>query len=149
MPIQFVVEIPGAAAVVSPPAEHPARLEPPRIDRGMVLRLEGELRRAIRSRAHPILSETRALKKAFQFFDDDASGEISFDEFLSAMERFGLCTDMRGRRGGAGGVPSHVARALFDRFDVDRSGVRNQSSKPASLQTCFTLLVRPCARSSQ
>ena len=100
------------------------------MDRGLAFRLEGALRAAIHARTDPILSEMRVLKKAFQAFDADSSGEITFDEFVAALERFGLCTDVHGRKG-PGGTPSHVARAVFDYFDADGSGVRTHHSKRA------------------
>ena len=100
------------------------------MDRGLAFRLEGALRAAIHARADPILSEMRVLKKAFQAFDADSSGEITFDEFVSALERFGLCTDVHGRKG-PGGTPIHVARAVFDYFDADGSGVRTHHSERA------------------
>ena len=95
------------------------------MDRGLAFRLEGALRAAIHARTDPILSEMRVLKKAFQAFDADSSGEITFDEFVAALERFGLCTDVHGRKG-PGGTPIHVARAVFDYFDADGSGVRGR-----------------------
>ena len=67
------------------------------MDRGLAFRLEGALRAAIHARTDPILSEMRVLKKAFQAFDADSSGEITFDEFVAALERFGLCTDAKAR----------------------------------------------------
>lgn len=100
------------------------------MDRGLAFRLEGALRAAIHARTDPILSEMRVLKKAFQAFDADSSGEITFDEFVAALERFGLCTDVHGRKG-PGGTPIHVARAVFDYFDADGSGVRTHHPERA------------------
>ena len=59
-----------------------------------------------------------------------AACRVEFDEFVAALERFGLCTDVHGRKG-PGGTPIHVARAVFDYFDADGSGVRTHHSERA------------------
>jgi Ca2+-binding EF-hand superfamily protein len=53
--------------------------------------LEALLRRSITSRS-TASSETKALEKVFKEFDKDNSRTIGFEEFIVAMERFGLCT---------------------------------------------------------
>jgi hypothetical protein len=47
-------------------------------------------------------------------------GEISFQEFSMAMERFGLTVQPPGSRGG-GGVNPIDLRGLFDRYNRDQS----------------------------
>ena len=49
------------------------------------------------------------------------SGNVDRVEFLKAMERFGLHVRGKGRPG-VGGLAEDVVLALFDRYDVERSG---------------------------
>ena len=62
----------------------------------------------------------KTLKASFKQFDTDGSGEVSFKEFVLAMERFGLQCQKPGARG-KGGVPPQVMRGLFDRYNADLS----------------------------
>ena len=62
----------------------------------------------------------KTLKASFKQFDTDGSGEVSFNEFVMAMERFGLQCQKPGQRG-KGGVPPEVMRGLFDRYNKDLS----------------------------
>lgn len=66
------------------------------------------------------VNEERTLKAAFKQFDTDGSGEVSYKEFVLAMERFGLQCQKPGARG-KGGVPPEVMRGLFDRYNADQS----------------------------
>ena len=66
------------------------------------------------------VNEEKTLKSAFKKFDTDGSGEVSFGEFLRAMEGFGLQCPKPGARG-KGGVPPEVMRGLFDRYNKDLS----------------------------
>merc|ERR1719230_1622964 len=51
-----------------------------------------------------------ALRKAFKYFDSDASGDIDPDEFYAAMHAFGL------------EFTEDQVLALFGYYDVDRDG---------------------------
>jgi len=66
------------------------------------------------------VSEEKTLQKAFKQFDTDGSGEVSFNEFGLAMERFGLSVQKPGARS-KGGIPPEVLRGLFDRYNKDMS----------------------------
>ena len=68
------------------------------------------------------MSESRALKRAFSSFDTDSNDKVDFNEFIRAMEHFGLHTSEYGLKGGAGGLGRNVAQALFDRFDTAGDG---------------------------
>ena len=127
MPLsKFVVDLPtdpaAAAGTEAPLDDEDASPIVAAADRGVVERLESELRAGIAARASNEMSESRALKRAFLAFDSDASGAIDFREFTRALERFGLHTQDSGRNG-AGGLSNSVAKALFDRFDKDGSGL--------------------------
>ena len=82
--------------------------------------LEALLRRSITSRS-TASSETKALEKVFKEFDKDNSKTIGFEEFIVAMERFGLCTAADSRTD-VSGVTLEAVRALFDRYDIDGEG---------------------------
>merc|ERR1711934_1259200 len=51
-----------------------------------------------------------ALRKAFKFFDTDASGDIDPDEFFAAMHAFGL------------EFTEDQVLALYGYYDIDRDG---------------------------
>ena len=51
-----------------------------------------------------------ALRKAFKYFDSDASGDIDPDEFYAAMHAFGL------------EFTEDQVMALFGYYDIDRDG---------------------------
>jgi len=95
-----------------------APLKPP-IEKAKVDYLEELLKKAVTSRSSGS-SETKALEKAFAQFDKDNSKEIKFDEFLKAMERFGLATSHSAND--VSGVTVDTIRALFDRYDADGAG---------------------------
>merc|ERR1711988_8038 len=72
-----------------------------------VKRLELSIRMKIEQRTAGGLM---ALRKAFKFFDTDASGDIDPDEFFAAMHAFGL------------EFTEDQVLALFGYYDVDRDG---------------------------
>jgi len=60
-------------------------------------------------------------ERAFKEMDRDGSGNVSMDEFIAALEKFGLI--MVGAKDKCpGGWPRDVVTALFTRFDADGSG---------------------------
>jgi hypothetical protein len=124
MPVHYVVSGHDASPEHQP--VNPAALPQPSgasvIARGAVEQLERELRAGIEARTRPGFGANRALKAAFKAMDADGSDAIDFDEFCSSLERFGLHIKDRGLKGGAGGMNTSIARALFDRFDSDGSG---------------------------
>ena len=72
--------------------------------------LESKLKANIYRKAPNGGSEEKTLRAAFKVFDLDGSGEISFDEFERALERFG-----------AAGVATDVLQALFNKYNTDGS----------------------------
>ena len=52
--------------------------------------------------------------------DKDKSGSVSLEEFINAMEGFGM--QVQGVRPGAGGLPLATVKALFNSYDADHSG---------------------------
>merc|ERR1712196_434058 len=72
-----------------------------------VKRLELAIRTKIEQRT---AGGPMALRKAFKYFDSDASGDIDPDEFFSAMHAFGL------------EFTEDQVLALFGYYDVDRDG---------------------------
>jgi len=66
-------------------------------------------------------AQERLLIDAFKQFDANGNGVVDKQEFLRAMERFGLPVRGKGRAG-IGGLPEAVVFALFDRYDSDASG---------------------------
>jgi len=85
-----------------------------------VTRLEGLLRKYMYSKTVNDQNTKRVVENAFKSFDTNGSGNVDFDEFVAALERFGLHTT--GRRPGVGGLPIEVVRTLFDKYDSDSSG---------------------------
>lgn len=85
----WVVDLPSRSAPTI--ASHaPVATSNAPIDRGVLERLERELREAITARAHNNMSESRALRLAFAAFDADKSGVIEFPEFVSCARRIGM-----------------------------------------------------------
>ena len=66
------------------------------------------------------MNTKRAVERSFGDFDTDSSKSVSINEFIAALERYGM--HVAGRRPGAGGLPMAVVQALFDKYDVDSSG---------------------------
>ena len=84
--------------------------------------LESILKKGIYAKAKKGVTEERTLKEAFKAFDAKGSGGVSYQEFVSALERFGLQVTSElipGRS--SGGVRGDVMRALFDRYNTDGS----------------------------
>lgn len=90
-------------------------LKPP-VPKAKIDYLEECLKKAVSSRSSGS-SETRALEQVFKQFDTDGSKTVSFDEFLRAMERFGLALS-----GDVSGVTVETVHALFERYDTDGAG---------------------------
>lgn len=83
-------------------------------------RLEGLLRQYMYAKVPNDQNTKRIVERAFSDFDRDNSKSISIDEFIKALERFGM--HVQGRRPGVGGLPLGVVQALFDKYDADGSG---------------------------
>lgn len=66
------------------------------------------------------MNTKRAVERSFGDFDTDQSKSVTINEFIAALERYGM--HVSGRRPGAGGLPMGVVQALFDKYDVDSSG---------------------------
>ena len=97
------------------------RLIAPQIDL-----LEREIRKSIYAKSTQA-NPQRVLEKTFGVLDKDGSGEVSIDEFVGAMERFGL--HVQGLRPGLGGLSMKVVQALFDQYDSDGSVIRARYSR--------------------
>merc|ERR1712070_708356 len=63
----------------------------------------------------------RVLRQTIAVLDKNKSGTVDFDEFVSALEGFGM--QVQGRRPGVGGLPMQTVRALFTKYDADQSGL--------------------------
>ena len=87
--------------------------------------LEREIRKSIYAKSTQA-NPQRVLEKTFGVLDKDGSGEVSIDEFVGAMERFGL--HVQGLRPGLGGLSMKVVQALFDQYDSDGSVIRARYS---------------------
>lgn len=85
-----------------------------------VTRLEGLLRQYLYAKVTNDSNTKRHVMLAFQDFDTDGSGQVEFEEFVKALERFGF--HVAGRRPGVGGLPVDVVQSLFDKYDRDSSG---------------------------
>jgi len=77
---------------------------------GRLQQIQTTLYEKVRQKTRSHEDEGRTLSRAFQMFDRDGSGHISFNEFQRALEKFG-CT-----------FQSHELQALFNKFDADKSG---------------------------
>lgn len=82
-------------------------------------RLRLMLMDALFARSKPGFSEERTLRAAFTAIDADASGEVSFQEFVNALSRFGL--QLQDAPGGRiqGGVRREAMWGLFQRWNKD------------------------------
>ena len=109
-----------AAAIAPPPPPAPPAMDPKVLKR-KVAALEKALKASVYSKTSSSSSnQRRVVESAFKSFDSDADGGVDFDEFCTALERFGLFID--GRRKGKGGLEEAVAKALFVTYDSDGSG---------------------------
>jgi len=86
-----------------------------------VERLEKALISAMYSKVTTDTQLKRQVEAQFAAFDIDKSGSVSIDEFVQALEKFGMHV-ANGRRAGVGGIPMDLVQALFDKYDVDSSG---------------------------
>ena len=94
----------------------------PFVSRHEVDRLEKMLYEATyRRKSGSHHAQQRLINETFKIFDTDGSGNVDRVGFLNAMERFGLHVRGKGRPG-VGGLAEDVVLALFDRYDVERSG---------------------------
>lgn len=89
----------------------------PRAD---VDRLEKQLRKSIYEKTPPNTNTRRTAELAFKALDSDGSGGVSLEEFIKALERFGM--HVAGMRQGVGGLPKDTVQALFNKYDADGSG---------------------------
>jgi Ca2+-binding EF-hand superfamily protein len=104
----------------------------------------------------PNTNTKRTAELAFKALDTDGSGGVNLDEFIKALERFGMhvcapafsrCHEphyavavmlvvpraqVAGIRQGLGGLPRDTVQALFNKYDADGSGVPLFVSSTAS-----------------
>ena len=85
-----------------------------------VERLEKLLRQYMYAKVPNDMNTKRAVERSFSDFDTDNSKNVSINEFIAALERYGM--HVAGRRPGAGGLPMNVVQSLFDKYDIDGSG---------------------------
>ena len=76
----------------------------------------------------PNTNQRRTAELAFKSLDSDGSGGVSVDEFIKALERFGM--HVQGMRPGVGGLPKDTVQALFNKYDTDGSGTCLPSDFP-------------------
>lgn len=82
--------------------------------------LEKQLRKSIYEKTPPNTNTRRTAELAFKALDTDGSGGVTLDEFIKALERFGM--HVAGMRQGLGGLPRDTVQALFNKYDSDGSG---------------------------
>lgn len=82
--------------------------------------LEKKLKESIYAKTPPNTNSKRTAELAFKALDTNGSGDVDIDEFIKALERFGM--HVSGVRQGVGGLPRDVVQALFDKYDADGSG---------------------------
>jgi Ca2+-binding EF-hand superfamily protein len=82
--------------------------------------LEKKLKEAIYQKTPPNTNMRRTTELAFKALDTDGSGDVDLNEFIRALERFGM--HVSGQRAGVGGLPMESVKALFERYDKDGSG---------------------------
>jgi len=85
-----------------------------------VQRLEKALIQAMYSKVTTDTQLKRQVEAQFANIDIDKSGTVSIDEFVTALEKFGM--HVAGKRPGVGGISMDIVQALFDKYDVDSSG---------------------------
>jgi len=83
-------------------------------------RLEQKLKASIYEKSTSV-NERNTAEQAFKNMDLDGSGNVSLEEFIAALERFGLQV-VGAKDKCPGGWPREVVAALFSRFDADGSG---------------------------
>jgi hypothetical protein len=82
--------------------------------------LEKQLRKSIYTKTPPNTNTRRTAELAFKSLDNDGSGGVTLEEFIKALERFGM--HVAGVRPGVGGLPKATVAALFAKYDADGSG---------------------------
>lgn len=110
---------------------------PPAIPRGALVRLEAGLRESIFSRSSSQQNEHSVLRSAFLSIDLNRSGSIDFDEFVAALERFGLHT--AGYRKGIGGVDMATAKALCVTGRTEPTRLLRPAVAPSVATSCVLL----------
>lgn len=68
----------------------------------------------------PNSNTRRTAELAFKALDTDGSGGVTINEFIKALERFGM--HVQGMRQGLGGLPKDTVQSLFNKYDADGSG---------------------------
>lgn len=82
--------------------------------------LEQKLKKSIYEKTPPNTNTKRTAELAFKALDKDGSGGVNINEFINALERFGM--HVAGMRPGVGGLSKEVVQALFNKYDSDGSG---------------------------
>lgn len=82
--------------------------------------LEKKLKKSIYEKTPPNTNSKRTAELAFKALDTNGSGGVDIDEFIKALERFGM--HVTGVRKGVGGLPKETVQALFNKYDADGSG---------------------------
>jgi len=93
--------------------------------------LEKQLKKSIYEKTPPNTNTTRTAELAFKALDTDSSGGVNLDEFIKALERFGM--HVSGMRPGVGGLPKETVQALFNKYDTDGSGAISYKEFTVSL----------------
>ena len=75
--------------------------------------LEKQLRKSIYEKTPPNTNSKRTAELAFKSLDTNNSGGVDIDEFIKALERFGM--HVTGMRKGVGGLPKETVQALFNK----------------------------------
>ena len=82
--------------------------------------LEKQLKKSVYEKTPPNTNSKRTAELAFKSLDANNSGGVDLDEFIKALERFGM--HVVGMRKGVGGLPKETVQALFNKYDSDGSG---------------------------
>ena len=82
--------------------------------------LEKQLKKSVYEKTPPNTNSRRTAELAFKALDTNNSGGVDLDEFIKALERFGM--HVVGMRKGVGGLPKDTVQALFNKYDADGSG---------------------------
>lgn len=84
--------------------------------------LEAAIKKSIyQKQPTPEYDPRRKMAQTFRSMDTDGSGGVSLEEFIGALERFGLHVEGKGVQG-CGGIKLSVVQALFSKYDEDGSG---------------------------
>merc|ERR1719181_2368973 len=99
--------------------------------------LEKQLKRSIYEKTPPNTNTTRTAELAFRALDTDGSGGVNLDEFIKALDRFGM--HVAGMRKGLGGLPRDTVQALFNKYDSDGSGACRGCATPSNARAATTI----------